>query len=60
MLKYKDRIIEHIDLAIDQLEKLTTWQQYGRLNKDEHTKLCENIKTKLEHCSNLVDLEEGR
>jgi len=59
MLKYKQRIIEHIDLAIDQLEKLTTWQQYGRLNKDEHTQMCNNIKTKLEHCSDLVDLEEG-
>ena len=59
MLKYKQRIIEHIDLAIDQLEKLITWQQYNRLTKEEHTKMCDNIKTKLEHCSNLVDLEEG-
>ena len=60
MLKYKDRIIEHLDLAKDQLEKLITWQQYGRLNKEEHTRLCENIQRKLEHCSDLVDLEQGK
>ena len=59
MLKYKDRIIEHLDLAKDQLEKLITWQQYGRLNKEEHTKYVENIINKLDHCENLVDLEEG-
>ena len=59
MLKYKDQIQQKLGLWKDQLEKIVTWIQYDRINKEEHTKYVENIINKLDHCENLVDLEEG-
>ena len=59
MLKYKNKIDDHLTQATEQIEKLITWVQYDRVNKDEHTKVCESILNKLGHCKDLVDLEEG-
>ena len=59
MLKYKDQIQQKLGLCKDQLEKIVTWIQYDRINKEEHTKYVENIINTLDHCENLVDLEEG-
>tara|TARA_B100000287_G_scaffold334734_1_gene320081 strand:+ start:259 stop:447 length:189 start_codon:yes stop_codon:yes gene_type:complete len=58
-MKYKEQILNHLELATDQIEKLLNDVQNDATNKVEHTKRCENILTKLEHCSNLVDLEGG-
>ena len=59
MLKYKDKIQQQLGLAKDQLEKIVTWIQYDRINKEEHTKYVNNIINTLDHCEDLVDLEEG-
>ena len=59
MLKYKDQIQQQLGMAKDQLEKIVTWIQYDRINKEEHTKYVQNIISQLDHCDNLVDLEEG-
>ena len=59
MLKYKDQIQQKLGLCKDQLEKIVTWIQYDRINKEEHTKYVQNIISQLDHCDNLVDFEEG-
>ena len=59
MLKYKDKIQQQLGLAKDQLEKIVTWIQYDRINKEEHTKYVNNIINTLDHCEDLVYLEEG-
>ena len=60
MMKYKTKVVEHLDLAKQQLDKLVKWVQYDRVTKEEHTKVCENILNKIEHCSNLVELEDPK
>ena len=59
MLKYKNKITEHIDNTVDQVEKLQTWVQYDRVTKEEHTKILGDVVNKLNHLSDLIDLEEG-
>ena len=59
MLKYKQKISEHIDNITDQVEKIVTWVQYDRVTKEEHTKILGDVVNKLNHLSDLIDLEEG-
>ena len=59
MLKYKQKITEHLDNVTDQIEKLVTWVQYDRVTKEEQTKILGDVVNKLNHISDLVDLEEG-
>ena len=59
MLKYKQKIAESLDNVNDQIEKVITWVQYDRVTKEEHTKILGDINRKLNHISDLIDLEEG-
>ena len=59
MLKYKQKITEHIDNTVDQVEKLQTWVQYDRVTKQEQDKILNDVLNKLGHISDLIDLEQG-
>ena len=59
MLKYKNKINEHIDSTTDQVEKLKTWVQYDRVTKQEQDKILDDVLNKLNHISDLIDLEQG-
>ena len=59
MLKYKQKITEHLDNVTNQVEKLVTWVQYDRVTKEEHTRILRDVINKLNHLSNVIDLEEG-
>ena len=59
MLKYKQKITEHLDNVTNQVEKLVTWVQYDRVTKEEHTRILGDVINKLNHLSNVIDLEEG-
>ena len=59
MLKYKNKITEHIDNTLDQVEKLKTWVQYDRVTKEEQDKILGDVLNKLNHISDLIDLEQG-
>ena len=59
MLKYKQKITEHMDNITDQLEKVISWVQYDRLTKEEHTKMVGDVVERLNQVKDLIDLEEG-
>ena len=59
MLKYKQKIIDHIDNTIDQVEKLKTWVQYDRVTKEEQDKILQAVLNKLGHIYDVIDLEQG-
>ena len=59
MLKYKQKITEHLYNVTNQVEKLVTWVQYDRVTKEEHTRILGDVINKLNHLSNVIDLEEG-
>ena len=59
MLKYKDQIQEHLTNSTEQLEGLVSDIEYNRISKVEHQKKVESIINRLNHCSDLIDLEEG-
>tara|TARA_Y100000593_G_C4131054_1_gene247388 strand:+ start:144 stop:323 length:180 start_codon:yes stop_codon:yes gene_type:complete len=59
MLKYKEQIQEHITNSTEQLEGLVNDIEFNRINKVEHQKRVESIINRLNHLSDLVDLEEG-
>ena len=59
MLKYKQKINEHLDNTRDQLEKLVTWIEYNRVTPQHQVKLLNECVEKLNHCSDLIDLEQG-
>tara|TARA_B100000287_G_scaffold261675_1_gene246183 strand:- start:61 stop:240 length:180 start_codon:yes stop_codon:yes gene_type:complete len=59
MLKYKEQIQEHITNSTEQLQSLVSDIEYNRINKVEHQKRIESIINRLNHTSDLIDLEEG-
>ena len=59
MLKYKQKIQEHITDSTEQLELLVSDVEYNRINRIELVKRIQNVVNKLNHSSDLVDLEEG-
>ena len=59
MLKYKQKITEHLDNVTDQIEKLVTWVQYDRVTKEENAKILGDINRRLSHISDLIDIEQG-
>ena len=59
MLKYKQKISEHMDNITDQLEKVISWVQYDRLTKEENTKMVGDVVERLNQVKDLIDLEEG-
>ena len=58
MGKYRDKILEQLDRAKQQTDKLVKWIEYDRVNKEENVKILNDIILKLENVENLVEIDK--
>ena len=58
MLKYRDKVLEHLDLLKMQLDKLSKWVEYDRVSKGENLKILNDSINKLENIENLIEIDK--
>ena len=57
MGKYKDKILQQLDLNKQQLDKLTKWVEFDRVSKEEIVKILNTSISKIENIENLVEID---
>ena len=58
MGKYREKIIELLDLHKMQLDKLTKWVQFDRITKDDNVRILNDSIKKLENIENLIEIDK--
>ena len=57
MSKYKDKILEQLDLTKQQVDKLVKWVEYGRVDKTESINILNDTLKKLDNIENLIEID---
>ena len=57
MGKYKQKIVENLDLAKQHLDKTTKWIEFDRIKKEELLKLLKDLGRKLDDVENLIEID---
>ena len=58
MGKYREKVLEHLDLLKMQLDKLAKWIEYDRVSKPENVKILNDSINKLENIENLIEIDK--
>ncbi len=58
MGKYRDKILEQLDMTKQQTDKLVKWVEYDRVDKEQNVKILNDILLKLENVENLIEIDK--